>query len=265
MRVVVWSRHRLRYIAYEDFAEARRNRTSTTIIAFLMVFVIQNTQKPFDVSMPIRVLRAAFTRISSSSFASMAAPSMLITSCQVSEKLNSEPLSAHAVMISQRYNKRERASRRLVNCHCNVGESALHGRLTQWVELCSVVSVVGIRMDSDRVAAKEFEADLVGVEMRPDTRCALHDAFEKYGLLACTELGSEIAVDEIGRLRKTYINMALESFDESMRGRLVSVLEQVSAIAYSLRRTPLCCAQFFQTLRRQEARNLPLNHRIVEL
>ena len=57
------------------------------------------------------------------------------------------------------------------------------------------------------------------------------DAFEKHGLFAYTKLEPEIAVDELGRLRKTRVNKALEDFDESLRSRVISVLEQLHAIA----------------------------------
>jgi hypothetical protein len=36
---------------------------------------------------------------------------------------------------------------------------------------------------------------------------------------------------ELGRLRKTRVNKALEDFDESLRSRVISVLEQLHAIA----------------------------------
>jgi hypothetical protein len=57
------------------------------------------------------------------------------------------------------------------------------------------------------------------------------DAFEGHGLLAFTKPDSEIAVDELGRLYKTRVNKALEAFDESVRGRVISVLEELHAIA----------------------------------
>jgi hypothetical protein len=57
------------------------------------------------------------------------------------------------------------------------------------------------------------------------------DAFEGHGLLAYTELEPEIAADELGRLRKTRVNKALEDFDENVRSRVISVLEQLHAIA----------------------------------
>jgi len=54
---------------------------------------------------------------------------------------------------------------------------------------------------------------------------------KKHGLLAYTEPEAEIAVDELGRLRKTRVNKALEDFDEDVRSRVISVLEQLHAIA----------------------------------
>jgi hypothetical protein len=77
----------------------------------------------------------------------------------------------------------------------------------------------------------QIEALLVGVAMSPADRRALLDAFEEHGLLADTKPEPEIAVDELGRLRKTRVNNALEDFDENLRGRVVSVLEQLHAIA----------------------------------
>jgi hypothetical protein len=62
-------------------------------------------------------------------------------------------------------------------------------------------------------------------------RRALLDAFEEHGLFAYTKSEPEIAVDELGRLRKTGVNKALEDFDENLRSRVISVLEQLHAIA----------------------------------
>ena len=62
-------------------------------------------------------------------------------------------------------------------------------------------------------------------------RRALLDAFEEHGLLAYTKSEPEIAVNELGRLRKTRVNKALEDFDENVRSRVVSVLEELHAIA----------------------------------
>jgi hypothetical protein len=61
--------------------------------------------------------------------------------------------------------------------------------------------------------------------MNPVTRRAVLDAFEGHGLLAYTE------PHELGRLRKTRVNKALENFDENIRSRVISVLEQLHAIA----------------------------------
>ena len=46
-----------------------------------------------------------------------------------------------------------------------------------------------------------------------------------------TKPKSEIAVDELGRLRKTRVNKALDDFDENLRSQVISVLEQLHAIA----------------------------------
>jgi hypothetical protein len=77
----------------------------------------------------------------------------------------------------------------------------------------------------------QIEALLVGIMMKPVTRRAVLDAFEEHGLLASTKPDSEIAVDELGRLHKTRINTALEAFDESVRSRIISVLEELHGIA----------------------------------
>jgi hypothetical protein len=66
-------------------------------------------------------------------------------------------------------------------------------------------------------------------ESRRSARIA--DAFEEHGLLAYTDPEPEIAVDELGRLRKTRVNKVLEDFDENVRSRVVSVLEELHAIA----------------------------------
>src|ERR1700740_2448863 len=83
----------------------------------------------------------------------------------------------------------------------------------------------------------QIDALLAGVPMNPVVRGALLDAFEEHGLLAYTKPEPEIAVDELGRLRKTFVNKALEDFDENVRSPVVSVLEDnriVNAIVCSL-------------------------------
>jgi hypothetical protein len=67
--------------------------------------------------------------------------------------------------------------------------------------------------------------------MNPIVRCALLDAFEEHGLLAYTRPEPQIAADELGRLRETRVNKSLEDFDEDLRSRLTSVIEQSHAIA----------------------------------
>ena len=67
--------------------------------------------------------------------------------------------------------------------------------------------------------------------MNPVVRRELLDAFEEHGLFVFTKPESEIAVDELGRLRKTPVNNALEDFDENVRSRVISVLEELHAIA----------------------------------
>jgi hypothetical protein len=77
----------------------------------------------------------------------------------------------------------------------------------------------------------QIEALVVGIAMNPVVRRELLDAFEEHGLLAYTKPESEIAVDELGRLRKTRVNKALEDFDENLRSQVISVLEELHAIA----------------------------------
>jgi hypothetical protein len=77
----------------------------------------------------------------------------------------------------------------------------------------------------------QIEALLVGIAMNPVVRRALLDAFEEHRLLAYTKPEPESAVDELVRLRKTRVNKALEDFDESLRRRVISVLEELHAIA----------------------------------
>jgi hypothetical protein len=77
----------------------------------------------------------------------------------------------------------------------------------------------------------QIEALLAGIEMSPVIRRALLDAFEEHGLLAYTTAESEIAVDELGHLRKTRVNKALDDFDENLRSRVLSVLEESHALA----------------------------------
>ena len=72
---------------------------------------------------------------------------------------------------------------------------------------------------------------LVGIAMSPLVRRALLDAFEEHGLLAYTKPEPEIAVDELGRLRRTQVNEALKAFHENVRSPIISVLEQLHAIA----------------------------------
>ena len=77
----------------------------------------------------------------------------------------------------------------------------------------------------------QIEALLVGIAMSSVVRRALLDAFEEHGLFAYTEPGPQIAVDELGRLRKTRINKALEDFEENVQSQVISVLEELHAIA----------------------------------
>ena len=82
-----------------------------------------------------------------------------------------------------------------------------------------------------RPSRSQIEALLLGIAMNPVTRRAVLDAFEEHGLLAYTKVEPEIAVDELGRLRKTRVDKVLEDFDENVRSRVISVLEQLHAIA----------------------------------
>jgi hypothetical protein len=86
------------------------------------------------------------------------------------------------------------------------------------------------------VQTRRIHANLAGADenrratgwkaMNPITRRAVLDAFEGHGLLAYTEPEPEFAAHELGRLRKTRVNKALENFDENIR-----ILEQLHAIA----------------------------------
>jgi hypothetical protein len=77
----------------------------------------------------------------------------------------------------------------------------------------------------------QIDALLAGIPINPVVRGALLDSFEEHGLLAYTTTKPELAVDELGRLRKTFVNKALEDFDENVRSRVVSVLEGLHALA----------------------------------
>jgi hypothetical protein len=77
----------------------------------------------------------------------------------------------------------------------------------------------------------QIDALLVPIAMNPVVRGALLDAFEEHGLLAYTKPEPEIAVDELGRLRRTLVNKALGDFDENVRSRVVSVFEELHAIS----------------------------------
>jgi hypothetical protein len=77
----------------------------------------------------------------------------------------------------------------------------------------------------------QIDALLVGIPINRVVRAALLDAFEEHGLLAYTKPEPEIAVDELGRLRKTRVNNVLQDFDENVRNRVISILEELHAIA----------------------------------
>ena len=77
----------------------------------------------------------------------------------------------------------------------------------------------------------QIEALLVGLAMSSIVRRALLDAFEEHGFFAYAKPEPQIAVDELGRLRKNRVNNALQDFDENVRSRVISVLEELHAIA----------------------------------
>jgi hypothetical protein len=77
----------------------------------------------------------------------------------------------------------------------------------------------------------QIEALLVGLAMSPVVRRALLDAFEEHGFFAYTKPEPQIAVDELGRLRKNRVNNALQDFDENVRNGVISVFEELHAIA----------------------------------
>ena len=76
----------------------------------------------------------------------------------------------------------------------------------------------------------QIEALLLGIVADPGMLRAMLEAFEEHGLLAYTDLDPEIAVDGFGRLRRTRVNKAFETFDESLRRQVISVFEKVNAI-----------------------------------
>jgi len=67
--------------------------------------------------------------------------------------------------------------------------------------------------------------------VNPVVRRALLDALEEHGLPAYTKPEPETAVDDLGRLRKARVNKAIEDCDESLRSGVISVLEELHAIA----------------------------------
>jgi hypothetical protein len=93
-------------------------------------------------------------------------------------------------------------------------------------------------MDTPPVAKPDFRPSrsqldplLVEIAMNPVVQASLLDAFEEHGLLAYTKPEPAIAVDELGRLRETCLNNVLDDFDENVRSRVLSVLEELHAIA----------------------------------
>jgi hypothetical protein len=76
----------------------------------------------------------------------------------------------------------------------------------------------------------QIDALLLGIVADPAMRRAMLEAFEQYGFLAYSDLEPEIAVDGFGRLRRTLVNKALETFNESLRMQVISVFEKVNAI-----------------------------------
>jgi hypothetical protein len=77
----------------------------------------------------------------------------------------------------------------------------------------------------------QIEALLIGIAANSGVRLAMLEAFEEHGLLAYTDLEPEMAVDELGRLRRTQVNKALETFDENLRSQVISTFEKVNAVA----------------------------------
>ena len=78
----------------------------------------------------------------------------------------------------------------------------------------------------------QIEALLLGIVVDREMRLAMLEAFEEHGLLAYTDLKPEIAVDSVGRLRRTRLDKALETFDESLRRSVISIFEKVHAIDF---------------------------------
>ena len=81
----------------------------------------------------------------------------------------------------------------------------------------------------------QIEALLVGIAMNPVTRRAVLDAFEEHGLLAYTKVEPEIAVDELGRLRKL---ASIKSSKTSMKTFEVGLSLSSNSCTLSLE---VCC------------------------
>jgi hypothetical protein len=81
-----------------------------------------------------------------------------------------------------------------------------------------------------RPLRSQVRALLGDVTKDDDTMAALVNAFETYGLT----LGSttrRAATDHLGRLRKYELTAALTNFDQSIRDKVIAVLQKVGGIA----------------------------------
>jgi hypothetical protein len=92
-----------------------------------------------------------------------------------------------------------------------------------FAKLASKLGIPVTAMDTPPVAKtdlrpwrSQIDALLVGIPINPVVRDA-----QEHGPLAYTKPEPEIAVDELGRLRKTRVNKALEDFDENVRSRVI--------------------------------------------
>ena len=81
-----------------------------------------------------------------------------------------------------------------------------------------------------RPSRSQVEALLGDVTTDADTCKALVDAFETHGLMWGTCLKGA-PLDHMGRLSETELTTALSDFNQSLRDKVIAVLEKVGGIA----------------------------------
>jgi hypothetical protein len=81
-----------------------------------------------------------------------------------------------------------------------------------------------------RPSRSQIEALLAGISMNHVIRRAVLEAFEEHGLLSFTKVDPQITVDELGRLRRTRVNEALNGFDEVVRSGIIAILEKLHSV-----------------------------------